>query len=157
MLDTIKTNYKKIILGLALLLFLLYIFIPRSLTYMAKVHEMSIEDIDEIVIYVPVRETINSRNLKEYYFLEANEIKGIINLMDKTYVRKKLFKKKSVNDDQGYKGYFISIVSEGGYSKFPPSVHLFTDEIISFNSKQYVLYNKDFSDELDLILGVGPN
>ena len=91
MLDTIKTNYKKIIPILALLLFLLYIFIPRSLTYMAKVHEMSIEDIDEIVIYVPVRETINSRNLKEYYFLEANEIKGIINLMDKTYVRKKLF------------------------------------------------------------------
>ena len=152
MLDTIKTNYKKIILGLAFLLFLLYIFIPRSLTYMAKVHEMSIEDIDKIVISIP----INSGELKRYYFLETSEIEEIINLMDKTYVRKKLFTKKSTSGVEVYKGYIISIVSEE-YSKYPPSVDLFTDEIISFNYKQYVFYNKDFSDELDLILGVGPN
>lgn len=85
-----------------------------------------------------------------YAIIDEQGMNQIVDLFQKTKIRKKIIDVKSVSE--GHRGYIVSFVTKEANDL--PFIHLFTDEIVNVNGKQYILYDNSFYDQLDTLLGI---
>lgn len=144
-------RYKRIICLFVILLIVLCYFIPRSFASVTRLNKLSINDIKYIEIHIMNHFTTSKT--ETYTITDEHEMNQIVDLFQKTKIRKKIIDVESVSE--GYRGYNVSFVTkEAKDLKDLPFIHLFTDEIVSVNGKQYILYDTSFYDQLDTLLGI---
>lgn len=144
-------RYKRILCLFVILLIIVYYFIPRSFASVTRLNKLSINDIKYIKIHIMKPFTTSKSEL--YTITDEQEMSQIVDLFQKTKIRKKIKNVESVSN--GYRGYIVSFVTkEATDLKDLPFIHLFTDEIVSLDGKQYILYDTTFYDQLDTLLGI---
>lgn len=132
---TINKRKYSILIFLILFIIVAYIFYPRSVYSLIIARDLKVENIT--IIKMPV----SSSEHKEVILLEENQ-KSTLKLLDSSYVRHKIFRKKSTS--KNFMGYYIFVKYQNTGND--DTVYFFTTDIISVNGVQYKIYGKKFSE-----------
>ena len=130
--------------GSLILVLALYFFLPRRLS---RVCLRSRPDaLSGVMVYSMPNGA--EKEYKEYPFTQPEQLEAIKELLHSSYARPKAFHVDYVNG--GYEGYDFVFYENSAYNG--NRVYLFTEEILVINDRQYVLYNRDFTERLQQLL-----
>ncbi|MBS5481519.1 MAG: hypothetical protein KHX46_10345 [Clostridiales bacterium] len=120
------------------------LFLPRRLSRLCL--ESSVENLTSVEVYCPPNG--GEGEFEEYHITQPEELEALKTLLHLGYARPKLFHVDYVNG--GFAGYDFVFYENSVYNG--NRVYLFTEDILVINNRQYVLYSRDFAEQLRRLL-----
>ena len=140
-LSFLKKNKFAVIFIFLVLIGLVYIFYPRSISSLITKRS------DDIVQISIVKAPTDSREQEEILFSHEKKTE-LLEVISENYARIKIFPTKSTSKD--YLGYYIFVSHKSQESS--DMIFLFTENIISVNGTQFKIYGKSLSKEINQII-----